>query len=76
MAGIVARRRQPFQRHRPCGPDAPRLQDFDTRCGQPKIAVFLDLFDRAEQEELTYRTLATGTVEELRNAFRRGLSRG
>lgn len=42
---------------------------------EPKIAVFLDLFDRAEQEELTYRTLATGTVEELRNAFRRGLSR-
>lgn len=41
----------------------------------PKIAVFLDLFDRAEQEELTYRTLAPGTTEELRNAFRRGLSR-
>ena len=40
----------------------------------PQIAVFLDLFDRAEQEELTYRTLAVGTVEELRNAFRRGLS--
>jgi hypothetical protein len=42
---------------------------------EPKIAAFLDLFDRAEQEELTYRTLAAGTVEELRNAFRRGLSR-
>lgn len=42
---------------------------------EPKIAAFLDLFDRAEQEELTYRTLADGTVEELRNAFRRGLSR-
>ncbi len=41
---------------------------------EPKIAEFLDLFDRAEQEELTYRTLAVGTVEELRNAFRRGLS--
>jgi hypothetical protein len=40
---------------------------------EPKIAAFLDLFDRAEQEELTYRTLADGTVEELRNAFRRGL---
>ena len=40
----------------------------------PQIAVFLDLFDRAEQEELTYRTLAVGTVEELRNAFRRGLA--
>lgn len=42
---------------------------------EPQIAAFLDLFDRAEQEELTYRTLAVGTVEELRNAFRRGLSR-
>ena len=31
-------------------------------------------FDRAEQEELTYRTLASGTVEELRNAFRRALA--
>jgi hypothetical protein len=41
---------------------------------EPKIAAFLDLFDRAEQEELTYGTLADGTVEELRNAFRRGLS--
>jgi hypothetical protein len=40
----------------------------------PQIADFLDLFDRAEQEELTYRTLETGTVEELRNAFRRGLA--
>ena len=40
---------------------------------EPKIAEFLDLFDRAEQEELTYRTLAVGTVEELRNAFRRAL---
>ena len=41
----------------------------------PKIAAFLDLFDRAEQEELTYRTLAAGTTDELRNAFRRGLCR-
>ena len=40
---------------------------------EPKIAAFLDLFDRAEQEELTYGTLEGGTVEELRNAFRRGL---
>jgi hypothetical protein len=40
---------------------------------EPNIAAFLDLFDRAEQEEFTYGTLATGTVEELRNAFRRGL---
>jgi hypothetical protein len=40
-----------------------------------KIAAFLDLFDRAEQEELTYRTLETGTVDELRNVFRRGIAR-
>ena len=39
---------------------------------EPKIAAFLDLFDRAEQEELTYHTLTAGTVEELRTAFRRG----
>ena len=39
-----------------------------------RTAAFLDLFDRAEQEELTYRTLEAGTVDELRNAFRCGLS--
>lgn len=43
---------------------------------EPQIAAFLDLFDRAEQEELTYGTLADGTVEELRNVFRRGLATG
>jgi hypothetical protein len=42
---------------------------------EPMVAAFLDLFDRAEQEELTYRTLPAGTVDELRDAFRRGLSR-
>ena len=41
---------------------------------EPQIAAFLDLLDQAEQEELTYRTLEVGTVEELRNAFRRGLA--
>lgn len=40
----------------------------------PQIAAFLDLFDRAEQEELTYRTLDAGTIDELRDAFRRGLA--
>ena len=40
---------------------------------EPKITAFLDLFDRAEQEEVTYRTLAAGTIDELRSAFRRGL---
>ena len=41
---------------------------------EPQIAAFLDLFDRAEQEEVTYGTLAVGTVEGLRSAFRRALS--
>ena len=40
---------------------------------EPKIAAFLDLFDRAEQEEITYGTLTTGTVEGLRVAFRQGM---
>jgi hypothetical protein len=41
---------------------------------EPKIAAFLDLFDRAEQEEVTYGSLQSGTVEELRSTFRRGLA--
>ena len=35
-----------------------------TDAAEPKIAAFLDLFDRAEQEELTYRTLAAGTIDD------------
>jgi len=41
---------------------------------EPKISAFLDLFDRAEQEELTYRTLTGGSVDGLRQAFRDRLS--
>ena len=41
---------------------------------EPKISVFLNLFDRAEQEELTDRTLAAGSVDELRRVFRELLS--
>lgn len=41
---------------------------------EPKISAFLNLFDRAEQEELTDRTLAGGTVDELRRVFRERLS--
>src|SRR3989304_2235671 len=41
---------------------------------EPKISAFLDLFDRAEQEELTYRTLTGGSVDGLRQAFRHRLS--
>ena len=41
---------------------------------EPKISAFLDLFDRAEQEELTDRTLTRGSINELRDAFRVRLS--
>ena len=41
---------------------------------EPKVSAFLDFFDRAEQQELTDRTLEAGSVDELRDAFRRGLS--
>jgi hypothetical protein len=41
---------------------------------EPKISAFLDLFDRAEQEELTHRTLAGGSVDELRRVFRERLT--
>ena len=43
---------------------------------EPKISAFLDFFDRAEQQELTDRTLAGGSVDELRLAFRERLSPG
>ena len=42
---------------------------------EPMVVAFLNLFDRAEQEELTDRTLAAGTVDELRRVFREQLSR-
>jgi hypothetical protein len=41
---------------------------------EPEVSAFLDLFDRAEQEELTDRSLAGGSVEELRRIFRERLS--
>jgi hypothetical protein len=43
---------------------------------EPKVRDFLDLFDRAEQEELTYRSLPDGSVDRLRLAFRERLSPG
>lgn len=43
---------------------------------EPKISAFLDLLDRAEQEELTQRTLPGGSLDELRRAFRERLSAG
>jgi hypothetical protein len=41
---------------------------------EPEVSAFLDLFDRAEQEELTDRTLPGGSVDELRRVFRERLS--
>ena len=41
---------------------------------EPSVIAFLNLFDRAEQEELTDRTLAGGSVDELRRTFREHLS--
>jgi len=43
---------------------------------EPKISAFLDFFDRAEQQELTDRTLAEGSLVELRLAFRDRLAAG
>lgn len=79
LAGLLAR-------HEPTLTDAERadLVQLEQRHGwrpgrrpmrpEPKIAAFLDLFDRAEQEEITYGSLTAGTVEELRVAFRLGLT--
>ncbi len=60
------------------------LLQLEQRCGwrpgsrptrpEPKISAFLDLFDRAEQQELTDRTVAEGSVDELRRAFRERLA--
>ena len=73
--------------HEPTLTDGERadLAQLELRCGwrpgsrptrpEPKISAFLDLFDRAEQEELTDRTLAGGCVDELRDQFRVRLAR-
>jgi hypothetical protein len=34
------------------------------------VGAFLELFDRAEQEELAYRTLPAGSLDQLRQVFR------
>ena len=62
------------------------LVQLEERCGwrpgnrptrpERKVSAFLDFFDRAEQQELTDRTLAGGSVDELRLAFRESLARG
>jgi hypothetical protein len=66
------------------GGERAELLQLEQRCGwrpgsrptrpEPKISAFLDLFDRAEQEELTDRTLDAGCVDELRRVFRGALS--
>jgi hypothetical protein len=75
-----------FARHGPTLTDGERadLLQLEQRDGwrpgsrpirpEPRISAFLDLFDRTEQEELTYRTLPDGSVDELRRAFRERLS--
>lgn len=40
----------------------------------PTVTAFLELFDRAEQQELAYGTLAPGSIDELRRIFRERLS--
>ena len=62
------------------------LVQLEARCGwrpgsrptrpEPKISAFLDFFDRAEQQELTDGTLAGGSVDALRLAFREQLTPG
>ena len=74
--------------HEPTLTDGERadLVQLEERCGwrpgsrptrpEPKISAFLDFFDRAEQQELTDGTLAGGSVDALRLAFREQLAPG
>jgi hypothetical protein len=81
LAGLLAR-------YAPTLTDAERadLLQLEQRCGwrpgsrptrpEPKISAFLDLFDRAEQEEITNHTIADGSVAALRSSFRDRLADG
>jgi hypothetical protein len=74
--------------HEPTLSDGERadLVLLEERCGwrpgsrptrpERKVSAFLDFFDRAEQQELTDRTLAGGSVDALRLAFRERLAAG
>ncbi len=74
--------------HEPTLTDGERadLVLLEERCGwrpgsrptrpERKVSAFLDFFDRAEQQELTDRTLAGGSVDALRLAFRERLAAG
>ena len=41
----------------------------------PMVSAFLELFDRAEQQELAYGTLPAGSLDKLRQVFRTRLAR-
>lgn len=75
-----------LDRYEPSLSDGERaeLLRLEQRCGwrpgsrptrpEPEVSAFLNLFDRAEQEELTDRTLDAGCVDELRRLFRERLT--
>ena len=79
LAGLLAM-------HEPTFTDGERadLAQLELRCGwrpgsrptrpEPKVSAFLDFFDRAEQQELTDRTLVAGSVDGLRLSFRERLA--
>jgi len=81
LAGLLAL-------HEPTFTDGERaaLVELEGRCGwrpgcrptrpERKVSAFLDFFDRAEQQELTDRTLSAGSVDELRLVFRERLAAG
>ena len=72
--------------HEPTLTDGERadMVQLEERCGwrpgsrptrpERKVSAFLDFFDRAEQQELTDRTLAVGSLDALRLAFRERLT--
>ncbi len=41
---------------------------------EPMVSQFLDFLDRAEQQELTDRTVAAGSLDDLRHVFRERLA--
>ena len=81
LAGLLAL-------HEPTFTDGERadLVQLEERCGwrpgsrptrpERKVSAFLDFFDRAEQQELTDRTLVAGSMDDLRLAFRERLASG
>jgi hypothetical protein len=80
LAGLLAEHEPTLREH-----ERADLLQLERRCAwrpgsrptrpEPMVVAFLNLFDRAEQEELTDRTLSAGTVDELRRTFREQLAR-